>query len=169
MKQLKTFSIGLVAFALTAAGAIADWYRAAELSANGGAKEVGAVFENVRAVRIQCLEGSVAIGTLRVRSGSEKEEYHVDRSLGEGETHEIALDGREVTGFHVIDMGTGRYCIDHGLNPAPQRIIEGGMDHAAFGGILRNQCLENRRRIQYGHFTPHPPRFHLAQRVMPYF
>ena len=112
MKQLETFSIGLAAFALTAAGALADWYRAAELSANGGAKEVGAVFENVRAVRIQCLEGSVAIGTLRVRSGSEKEEYHVDRPLGEGETHDIALDGREVTGFHVIDRGTGRYCID---------------------------------------------------------
>lgn len=112
MRQLKNWTIGLTAFALTAAGALADWYRAADLATTGGAKEVAAHFQNVRAVQLQWVDGDVDIFGFLVRSGAKTEEYRVERKLDRGETIDFELDGRDITGFRVIDRGNGRYRIN---------------------------------------------------------
>ena len=113
MKQLKNWTIGFAALALTAAGAIAgDWHRAAELSTGGGAKEVSANYQNVRTVQIQCVEGGVNIQTLWVRNGGQKEEHRVARSLQRGEKYNIELGGRDTTGFRISDSGNGRYRVN---------------------------------------------------------
>lgn len=113
MKTLKNWTIGLAAFALAAGGALAgDWHRAAELSTGGGAKEVGANYQNVRRVQIQCVDGGVNIQTLWVRNGGQKQEHRVSRSLGRGQTYEIELGGQDVTGFRISDSGNGRYRVN---------------------------------------------------------
>jgi hypothetical protein len=112
MKQLKNWTIGLAAFAVAAGVAVADgWYRVGDVPA-GGAKEITANFQDVQAVRIQGLEGNVTVQTLWVRNGGQRDEFPVGRSLGKDEIHEIELGGRTITGFRVLDSGSGRYAID---------------------------------------------------------
>ena len=104
MKQLKNWTIGFAALALTAAGAFAgDWHRAAELTTGGGAKEVSANYQNVRTVQLQCVEGGVNIQTLWVRNGGQKEEHRVARSLQRGEKYNIELGGRDVEECQGMD------------------------------------------------------------------
>jgi len=110
MNAFKNWTMGLAAFALTAAGALAgDWHNCGEYRTGGGAKEVPARYQNVRRVEVRCIEGGVNIQTLWVRNGGQKKENRVARSLARGDSHVIELGGQDVTGFRISDGGNGRY------------------------------------------------------------
>ena len=85
------------------------WEALAELSPGKEAKEV-AVNRTIRAVQIECLEGSVIVNTLVVREGGAKEALTVGRRFNAGDRQDLDL-GRErnVTGLRISDGGRGRY------------------------------------------------------------
>ena len=112
MKQLKHWSIGLAAFSLATAVSLADWHRAAELAATGGAKDVIANFRDVRAVQLQWVDGEVDILALWVLGAGQEAEYRVESGLHQGEPIDFELDGRDIMGFRVIDRGNGHYRIN---------------------------------------------------------
>lgn len=153
MKQLKTILWTAAAICAAAGAAWAgDWHRVGDFTPSREAKEIGANYQNVRRVEIQCLDGNPIVQTMWVRNGGQKEEHRVAHGFTKGEKYTIELGGRDITGFRVSDGGNGRYRI-HVLTDGHRRDDSWGRD----GGYDRRDRYDDRydRGDRRG---PPPPR-----------
>lgn len=112
MKQLKAI-LWTAAAVCAAAGAAwaGDWHRVGDFSPSREAQEIGANYQNVRRVEIQCLDGNPIVQTVWVRNGGQKQEFRVAHAFTKGEKYTIELGGRDITGFRISTGNQGRFRI----------------------------------------------------------
>lgn len=114
---MKRWILALVILALSATAAFCDskkdnWQLLAEQTTGGDAKEL-VVNRMIRAVQIECSEGSVIVNTVVIREGGSKNPITVARRFNQGEKQDIDLGSvRMVTGLRISDGGRGKYKIN---------------------------------------------------------
>lgn len=112
MKQLKTILWTAAAICAAAGAAWAgDWHRVGDFSTSRDAQEIGANYQNVRRVEIQCLDGNPVVQTVWVRNGGQKQEFRVAHGFTKGEKYTIELGGRDISGFRISTANQGRFRI----------------------------------------------------------
>lgn len=112
MKQFKAILWTAAAICAAAGAAWAgDWHRVGDFSTSREAQEIGANYQNVRRVEIQCLEGNPIVQTVWVRNGGQKQEVRVAHAFTKGEKYTIELGGRDITGFRISTGNKGLFRI----------------------------------------------------------
>lgn len=108
--------LGLAAAALPVRADDDEWFRVAELTANGkgDAKEV-TVGKKIDRIRIVVTEGSVIINGIAVRHEGKADYHKVAQRFEKGARHVIyVLDGKQrllVDGLRISDDGKGSYVV----------------------------------------------------------
>jgi len=112
MKRIKTILWTAAAICAAAGAAWAgDWHRVGDFSTSRDAQEIGANYQNVRRVEIQCLDGNPVVQTVWVRNGGQKQEFRVAHGFTKGEKYTIELGGRDISGFRISTANQGRFRI----------------------------------------------------------
>ena len=137
MKRIKTILLATAAIC-TAAGAAwaGDWHRVGDFSTSRDAQEIGANYQNVRRVEIQCLDGNPVVQTVWVRNGGQKQEFRVAHGFTKGEKYTIELGGRDITGFRISTANQGRFRI--------HVLTDGHRKDDGWGGGRRDDRYDNR-------------------------
>lgn len=147
MKQLKAILWTAAAICAAAGAAWAgDWHRVGDFSTSRDAQEIGANYQNVRRVEIQCLDGNPVVQTVWVRNGGQKQEFRVAHGFTKGEKYTIELGGRDISGFRISTANQGRFRI-HVLTDGHRKDDGWGRD----GGYDRRGGYDDRHDRRGGY------------------